>query len=417
MMPSTLEHDHLFADELLAEFMAHYAWRKPFCGPVALVYRVINRYSRLPDGARPTIDTIATEAGVSPSTVKRAVRTLVDAGLLEVVPRFDKAGRPLPNLYRLLTVPETKAQVAGRVKFDPGYMQVDVEPDVVQEPESCSLPDTDLLHSRRGMQLRCMPPQGDEPQGLGGAREEGVRRRNFFDLARDAYRVVDSFADHLMARDGKIDREEFRRGGWTKTAHFLVVEQRKPVDEVLGVIAICFAHTHELADEVFCEVETNETMPHWMHWHVRPEYTEIRLTRLIQIQQHYDLIRAAMERNRRVSGVWVHPPEWTEEIGDDADPPPPLDPTLGEKIRAYQENRPWQEADMEPGEQTPITHEQGDDEDLRNKLARLHRYDPKPLPPDHPAATRPHTAALCGGGTLSATITAVRPTHQEGCRP
>jgi hypothetical protein len=72
------------------------------------VYTAIHAFTGLPDGARPTVRTIADMAAVSERTVNSATKILMTEGLLQVENRLDAKGRPLPNRYTLLPVPTNK---------------------------------------------------------------------------------------------------------------------------------------------------------------------------------------------------------------------------------------------------------------------------------------------------------------------
>ncbi|MEV5905413.1 helix-turn-helix domain-containing protein [Streptomyces sp. NPDC052127] len=56
------------------------------------------RYGGL-NGIWPGIDTLATEFGVSRSTIERTIRRLVAAGCMEIRPRFREDGSQTTNQY------------------------------------------------------------------------------------------------------------------------------------------------------------------------------------------------------------------------------------------------------------------------------------------------------------------------------
>jgi hypothetical protein len=86
----------------LTEYLKGYAGQHK---PTTInVYIAIHAFIGLPDGARPSVKTIADMAGVSRRTVNDAVEVLVAAGVLRVDSRRDGHGRPLPNRYTLLPI-------------------------------------------------------------------------------------------------------------------------------------------------------------------------------------------------------------------------------------------------------------------------------------------------------------------------
>lgn len=247
---------------------------------------------------------VAQAAGVSVSTVQRAIKRLCDAGMLKYEQRFENH-KQVSNSYRFPTaigssmVGQDDRAIYTCTEEEPGSDDPEIDPLVDPDVSPSLHHHHHPPHAKTRMPLRGMPGQGREAQGV-GAREAGARRRNFFDLADDAYRVVDHFAENLMARDGKILREDSRRHAWVDTAMHLIVSQHRPVDEVLGVIDFCFANTRDLANEIFCEVQVSETLDHWNHWG-DGYYRPVTLTRLMQIQQHYGLILNAKKRSKRIS--------------------------------------------------------------------------------------------------------------------
>jgi hypothetical protein len=78
-----------------------------FSPTTTLVYLALYSFAWMDDGARPSIKTVAAKVGVSQSTVNRSIRTLRDAGVLVVEPRFkdDAHAYPLPNRYTFPTAP------------------------------------------------------------------------------------------------------------------------------------------------------------------------------------------------------------------------------------------------------------------------------------------------------------------------
>ena len=63
----------------------------------ALVYMALFWFEWM--DAQPKVDTIAPMIGVSPRTVRRAIRELEDGGYIRVTPAFDEVGVRLPNRY------------------------------------------------------------------------------------------------------------------------------------------------------------------------------------------------------------------------------------------------------------------------------------------------------------------------------
>ena len=85
-----------------------------------------------------------------------------------------------------------------------------------------------------------------------------------------------------------------------KTAVRLILDQRRDLAELLKDIDFAFENTGALANEIFVVVALDDSMAFWMDWgdgYHRP----VRLTRLVQIAQHLDLIHLARLRSTRMS--------------------------------------------------------------------------------------------------------------------
>lgn len=71
-----------------------------------LVLMALADYANADRQCYPRVDTIASHAGVSESTVKRATSALQELGELTIEARMDAGGYPTSNLYTILLVPE-----------------------------------------------------------------------------------------------------------------------------------------------------------------------------------------------------------------------------------------------------------------------------------------------------------------------
>lgn len=81
----------------------------------------------------PSRQTIATEAGVSLSTVKRSLARLAQIGAIEIEHRRDAAGDSTSNLYRL---PYAINRRGGGVTHDPTQGRQRTQGGVTREPQS-----------------------------------------------------------------------------------------------------------------------------------------------------------------------------------------------------------------------------------------------------------------------------------------
>lgn len=133
-------------------------------GPAAAM--VVIRLGRHADGdgvSWPSIAQLAAMTGLAERTVRRAIRRLVDAGLLEVQPRTGHAGVSASNLYRLVFTPQDQADARDALPCHAGRGEGGCRDTVTLSRETDELEPFELEPLNK---KRAPAPAGSPPGGL-----------------------------------------------------------------------------------------------------------------------------------------------------------------------------------------------------------------------------------------------------------
>lgn len=223
------------------------------------VVEILHFYNGLPDGARPSIDTIATEAGVSRRTVNAAVKALRADGLVKVEERDDGHGRPLPNLYVLEPVSGHKprssdVQFSARypAKKCTGYVPLTEDSLGLQE----DLEDQEDLGIGLDLPSVGVPPVGGSPTTTQGENQGGQRKNVFTQrtsvlgdckkpladpVQEHLAEEIVALLDKLNVRHGARPLSPGSRPGQLTSARLLVAHDRVSGAETLDAIRWAFS--------------------------------------------------------------------------------------------------------------------------------------------------------------------------------
>ena len=282
-----------------------------FSPTTTLVYLALYSFAWMPDGARPSIKTVAAKVGVSPSTVNRSICQLVNAGVLIVTPRFDDAAgkQPLPNHYSFPGMPgygtsgsgtespgiiSEKGPVIGDGRgpvIHEGRVPSPVTAEVDECEEDSVKLDAGLDWAASGGQRYVGESQAKEPGGQGSLGEDktpgrisptkySVFNKPLSDPAveQQAVEIVDLLND-LRVRANQNPVTETGRQGWLKSARILLFSHRRSFHEVCTLI----------------------------RWGCEDEYWSGRITSVYKLQESYNQILQESQcrkprRSRRMPG-------------------------------------------------------------------------------------------------------------------
>jgi hypothetical protein len=118
-------------------------WLLTAVSPTAVVvYGKLSSYAWMRDGARPAVQRLADELGLSARTVQRSLSELAENGALDITERFSEVGQQLPSRYHIrttrregdksVTLADTDVTHVGDKSVTGGVTNLSPETDVLQ---------------------------------------------------------------------------------------------------------------------------------------------------------------------------------------------------------------------------------------------------------------------------------------------
>lgn len=287
------------------------------------VYAALHAFVELPDGARPTVQTIANMADVSPRTVNTAVKVLVTEGLLRVEVRHDRHGRPLPNRYVLLTIATHKASsldpqiLADTAKSCAGVIPLE-EVLVEEEVENLYPEEEQRLNHRTGLDTPTVCTVAHGSGGEQGHSVDGQDRKQILAHGTTAGKRANVFTDPGLRNTtsaNSFSALDFKQ----PLADPALEQQSVEILERLDKLRVAKMHANPLTDGsrpgqltsarylvAFDRVDYDETLDllEWLFSGVRGTKTWVtKVTKVYELRKHHSKL-IAIYRKHLADGSW-----------------------------------------------------------------------------------------------------------------